>query len=130
MKDRIQTLSTEFIREIQWTIQQVRRMVRGDLRDDRLPMDKTAEAVVVKTPSGGIEARDGTTVKSALCDLYREVDGSSNTKTLTAIMEGASPAQVRVWNFANEAVAGDAYVVTSRTKSGTRYVVVESCDSD
>ena len=130
MGERVTRLHPEFLAEMRWAIDQVKRMQRGNLRDDRVPMDKTAEDIVVKTPEGGIPARDGTTVSSALCLLYKEVDGASNTKTLTPIEIDSTHQTIRVWNFSNEAVAEEAYVVTARTKSGTRYVVVESCDPE
>ena len=130
MTERVTRLHPEFLAEIRWAINELKKTHRGGLRDDRLPGEKTAEDIVVKTPEGGIDARDGTTVSSALCLLYKEVNGSSNTKTLTPIEVNSTHQTIRVWNFSNEAVAGDSYVVTSRTKSGTRYVVVESCEPE
>ena len=130
MGDRVTRLHPEFLAEIRWAISELKKQQRGQLRDDRQPGDRTAEAIVVKTPAGGIAARSGTTVSSALCLLYKEVDAAGNTKTLTPIEVNSTHQTTRVWNFSNEAVAGDAFVVTDRTKSGTRYVVVESCDPE
>jgi hypothetical protein len=83
------------------------------------------EDLVVKTPAAGIAARSTTTVNSALCDIYRET-GTGTTRTLTAV----TSEQVRVFNFSNVAISGLRYVVTSVTRWGTRYVVLESCNSD
>jgi hypothetical protein len=130
MVERTTHLHPEFLREIRWAISELKKQQRGQLRDEGRTPDKSAEAIVVKTPAGGIPARSGTTVSSALCLLYKEVDAASNTKTLTPIEVNSTHQTIRVWNFSNEAVAGDAFVVTGRTKSGTRYVEVESCDPE
>ena len=88
-------------------------------------LGRASDDLVVKTPSGGIAARSSTTVNSALCDVYRET-GTGSTRTLTAV----TSTQVRVFNFSNAAVGGSRYVVTSCTRWGTRYVVVESCTAE
>jgi hypothetical protein len=130
MPEKVTRLHPDFLDEIRCAIDQLKNAPRGQFRDDPLPRTETADDIVVKTPEGGIDARDGTTVYSAMCLLYREVDGSSNTKTLEPIEIDSTHQTIRVWNFSNGAVAGDAFVATSRTKSGTRYVVVESCEAD
>ena len=78
--------------------------------------------IIVKTPEGGIAARDGTTIYSALCTRCIEVDGPSNTKTLVETDE-----ELRIYNLYPDAVAGEVYVITSSTFHGTRYVSGEPC---
>jgi hypothetical protein len=73
--------------------------------------------IIVKTPADGIDARDGTTISSAICTRCIEVDGTSNTKTLVDTDE-----EMRIYNLDLAAVAGEVYVTTSITLHGTRYV--------
>lgn len=75
--------------------------------------------IVVKTPGAGIDARNGTTIYSALCTRCIEVDGASNTKTLVETDE-----ELRIYNLYPVAVAGEVYVITSMTLHGTRYVAL------
>lgn len=85
----------------------------------------------VMTPSGGITARSGTTLNSAMCNAYRDRRGSAGTGTLEALLNAAgNPYQIRVFNTSNGAVGGSRYVTSSRMLSGMRYVVVESCAAE
>ncbi len=78
--------------------------------------------IIVKTPEAGIDARDGTTISSAVCTRCIEVDGASGTKTLVETDE-----ELRIYNLYSSAVAGEVYVITSMTLHGTRYVSGEPC---
>ncbi len=78
--------------------------------------------IIVETPPGGIAARDGTTIYSALCTRLIEVDGAANTKTLVETDE-----PLRIYNLYPDAVVGEVYVITSTTLHGTRYVSGEPC---
>jgi hypothetical protein len=133
MAKTIQTLSPEFIREIAWAVEQVKRMRPGELRGDVPEPSKAPDDVVVMTPVGGIAARAGTTCYGEDCATYRitDADTTDGEITLQAIVDGDSAAlTVEVYNLSNEAVGGSRYVVTSRLKSGHRYVVLESCNAE
>jgi hypothetical protein len=133
MAKTIQTLSPELIREIAAMMERFRRMLPGELRGDVPEPAQAPDDVIVMTPSGGIAARDGTTCYGEDCATYRIVDSdiTDGEITLEAIVDGASAAlTVEVYNLSNEAVGGSRYVVTSRLKSGHRYVVVESCNAE
>jgi hypothetical protein len=130
---KVQTLSAEFIDELAWTIEQVKRLVKGSLQDGEPDLRNAPDDVVVMTPSGGIAARSGTTCYSEDCNRYTitDTDRTDGECTLTALVDGSSnPLTVEVFNLSNSAVEGDKYVVTARLKSGHRYVVVESCDAE
>lgn len=88
--------------------------------------------LVVKTPADGIAARSALTISGALCDRYRETGSvTTGTMTLEAVLKAdSSAAQLMVYNLSNDAVTGEAYVVTSVLASGVRYVVVESCTAE
>jgi len=79
------------------------------------------QAIYVLTPEGGINARDDTTIYSALCKRLIETDGPDGTLELVETDE-----EYRVYNFATEKVDGDAYVMTALTFCGTRYAVVSA----
>lgn len=133
MAKTIQTLSPEFIREIAWVIEQVKRLRPGELRGDVPDAAQAPDDVIVLTPEGGIAARDGTTCYGESCATYRvsDSDFTDGEFELEAIVDGNDdPINVTVYNLSNEAVGGSKYVVTSRLKSGHRYVVLESCNAE
>lgn len=133
MAKTIQTLSPEMIREIASMIDRFRRLLPGELRGDVAEPAQAPDDVVVMTPTGGIAARSGTTCYGEDCEIYRIVDTdfSDGEITLEAIVDGNDdPLTLTVYNLSNEAVGGDRYVVTSRLKSGHRFVVVESCNAE
>lgn len=125
--ERVTTLSPEVVREIQRAVADIHRLARGHLQPTRGPGDRTADGYFVRVPSGGIAARDGATLYSALCDLYKETTGSGNTRILTAIMQGSSQAQIRVWNIWARVIP-EGYYPTDRTHSGTRYVIYDDAE--
>lgn len=133
MKTKLTTIGPDFLKELRWTVDQVRRMVRGNISDAPPDIPQAPDDVVLWTPSGGIAARSGATVTGALCDTYRIVDSDpdDNEVTLEAILDGNSAAvQVKAFNLSNAAVGGSRYVVSSRLRSGHRHIVVESCDAE
>lgn len=87
--------------------------------------------LIVKTPADGIPARSGTTIYSAMCDLYIEIEsGTAGQMTLAALAPGGAAQQVRVYNLSNAAVGELRFVTVSLTQRGTRYVVLESCTAE
>jgi len=77
----------------------------------KLGLDPTTNhsSVIVKTPSGGIPARSGTTLGSASCTI-QVVDKSNDS-----ISDGSS---IDVLNLSTTAVAGDTYINAIRDRAG------------
>ena len=72
--------------------------------------------LVAKSPSGGIAARSGTTISSAVCTIW-----TRSGSTLSATSQTAT-----VYNLSSSAVAGSVYVGIVETNIG--YVAVwEDC---
>ena len=85
-------------------------------------------ALMVKTPEGGITARDCLVLGGpSCCVVYEEEQG-----TLTPVYcdDSATEWEIAVSNVANAAVTGSAYVLTDVLYNGTRVVTVESCDEE
>jgi hypothetical protein len=78
--------------------------------------------IIVVTPGGGIDARAGETLSSAICKICIEIDSSSNEKTIVETDQ-----EIRIYNFYPAAVSGGNYAMTSITAYGTRYVSGEEC---
>ena len=87
------------------------------------PQDRPTRGtdILVKTPSGGIAARAGTTLFSAVCTRCVETS-TADEKT---ILETDEP--LVVFNVYPDAVAEEVFVVTSLMATGTRYVSGEPC---
>jgi hypothetical protein len=81
------------------------------------PQDLTprSHVIFVKTPSGGIEARDNTTMFSAECTICVETS-EADEKTLKDTDE-----PIVVFNIYPIDVPGSTYVPTDLTVCGTRY---------
>jgi hypothetical protein len=79
--------------------------------------------LLVKTPSGGIPARSGTTVYSATCTVC--ILAETSTEGEREIIETDS--ELIVYNVYPDAVTGSAYVPTGLLEDGTRYVNGEPC---
>ena len=77
--------------------------------------------VIVKTPGGGIAARVGTTVSSAVCTRCVESSIADEKEILD------TDEAVIVFNLDTDAVDGSIYVGTGLTQSGMRYVVTTLC---
>lgn len=102
------------------------RAVRGNLEDEPSHYEEPDD-VVVLTPAGGIPARSGLTIYSELCDAYSCTDSATAGQATLALIPDY---QLRVYNLWLEAVPGSARVVTSRLKSGHRYVSLASCAAE
>ena len=91
-----------------------------------------ADGLMVKTPSGGIAARDCYDLSSACCKVYHADPAGDGTATLDPVYcdDSNTHWQIRVYNIANAAVSGDALVLTDVLKNGLRVVTVESCSAD
>ena len=91
-----------------------------------------ADGLMVKTPSGGIAARDCYDLSSACCKVYHADPAGDGTATLDPVYcdDSNTHWQIRVYNIANAAVSGDALVLTDVLKNGLRVVTVESCATD
>ena len=77
---------------------------------------------MVKTPAGGITARDGTTVYSALCTVCVLEISAEGQRTIHE-----TDYEEVIFNVYPSAVAGSVYVMTSVMTDGTRYVSGEPC---
>lgn len=75
------------------------------------------QSMIVKTPSGGIDARVGTTLSSATCTRCVEAETvTPGEKTLHDTGE-----ELLVYNVDLADIAGDSYVRTDLSPNGTRY---------
>jgi hypothetical protein len=79
--------------------------------------------ILVKTPSGGIPARSGTTIYGVECIVCAEAEGSAAGEKL--IIETSD--RRMVYNIYPETVTEEVYVPTGLTWKGTRYVTGEPC---
>lgn len=86
------------------------------------PQDRPTRGtdILVKTPSGGIAARAGTTIFSAVCTRCVETS-FADEKT---ILETDEP--LVVFNTHATDIAGDEYVMTKLTATGMRYAELNS----
>lgn len=75
--------------------------------------------VLVKTPSGGIDGRSGTTIYSATCTVCVLAD----TATAGQRLIHETSEEVVVYNLHELDVAGSVYEMTGLTSRGTRYVI-------
>lgn len=90
---------------------------------DATPTKATPKDVLVKTPVGGIAARNGTTIYSSSCTRIVETsDGTAGERELVETTE-----TLEVFNIYPDAVTGEVIVPTSLTIWGTRYVTGEPC---
>jgi len=118
---KLTTLGPELLREIRWTIDRVKRMVGGDLRDDERKVPLAPDDYIVKTPTGGIAARSGTTVYGEECDVYKLVgDVTSGELEMEEIEDFA----VMVYNLSEDGnIEGDKHVASALLKGGARYAL-------
>jgi hypothetical protein len=89
-----------------------------DVKEENIGTD-----LFVDVPEGGIPARVGRTIYGVMCQGFIEVEVSSLTKELV------DSGVVAVYNISNAKISS-GIMATSITGSGTRYVVVESCEPD
>jgi hypothetical protein len=74
------------------------------------------DGFVCETPSGGITARSGSTISSAMCVVYKRVTNTISSTSNT----------VKVWNLSTTAVAGSVLIVAEPTNIGL-VAVWEDC---
>lgn len=74
----------------------------------RIIVDGSENAVVMKTPGGGIAARSGTTVSSATCTQWNRATSTMSTSTET----------YTVWNLSTVAVDPSVFIVAVETNIG------------
>ena len=125
MAETVQTLSPEFIKQCAWAIEQVRRIVKGNLQDTETGLQRAMDGVVVKIPTGGIASRYNETLYGEYCDLYRIVDTDPDDDeiTLEAILDGNDAAvQAKVFNFTESTAEAGTYQVSELFRSGHRYI--------
>ena len=82
---------------------------------DRKPV---GQHILVKTPEGGIQARDGETIYWEWCKRCIQRNAGSEKE----IVE--TDEQLIVFNTLEQAVAGDVYVMTGLTECGVRHVLL------
>lgn len=75
--------------------------------------------VLVKTPSGGIDGRSGTTIYSATCTVCV----LAQTATAGQLLIHETGESTVVYNLHELDVAGSVYEMTGLTSRGTRYVI-------
>lgn len=119
------TLSAEALRQIQRLVRQ-ELMVGGAWRPGRT--QETSGVLpfyLCETPAGGIAARSGTTLSSAVCTVKR----INSTNQLVTATDGAGNAiTVTVFNLSGSAVAGSALIAAQQEiASGKLIVNVEDC---
>jgi hypothetical protein len=132
MATTINTFSEEVMREIVTMLRWWRARDKTGDHSTTYTLPQAPDDYVAYTGSGGIAARSGTTITGELCTIYVETgDITSGSMTLSKCTNGdGSDYQLMVYNLSNVAVNGSRYVVTSRLKSGVRYVVLESCNAE
>lgn len=81
---------------------------------DRAPIGQT---MVVKTPTDGIDARDGDAISWAWCDRCVETNTASGKQIVP------TDERIQVYNLQESAIAGNAYVQAAMMDCGFRYVV-------
>lgn len=75
------------------------------------------QALIARTPSGGIPAMSGTTPGSATCRIWNRTPSNALADSLVDVI---------VYNMSNSAVAGAKYIQAKRI-DGVLWVDVESC---
>lgn len=124
MKQTGITLSPDLLQEIRWTINEVKKLVRGQLGPPEADPPKSPDDIVAWIPAGGIKPRNADTLYGVYCDLYRiiDTDPDDDEIQLEAITDDYYQAyQRKVFNPWDETLAGDVYNVTSLLKSGHRW---------
>ena len=84
---KLTTLGPELLRDIRWTIDRVKRMVGGDLRDDERKVPLAPDDVIIATPAEGLPARDGSTIYGESSQVYGQGNPSGGARTVSAITD-------------------------------------------
>lgn len=88
------------------------------------PQEYVTEGFLLRTPSGGIPARSGTTAGKANCTPYYI---NASTDTITELTDNSDAAQTfEVYNVFGTAVAGNVYITAKRVY-GVLLVDAEDC---
>lgn len=126
----IQTVSDAFIAKVNWLYDRFRGLSGSDLRQIREVLPDGPEDLICYVGSGGMAARSGMTISGIELPVYTTTgDITSGTMTMVAVTDGTgAPYNVMVYNVANGPITGPKYIVTTRMKTGLRYVVVEPCE--
>ena len=90
MAKTIQTLSPEFIREVAWAVEQVKRLRPGELHGDVPDVAQAPDDLIIMTPSEGLPARDGATIYGESSSRYVQSAPSAGSSTLSALVDGTS----------------------------------------
>lgn len=129
MQQTTHTLSADLLKEIRWTINEVKKIVRGNMTGSEGDPEKSPDDIVAWIPKDGIPRRQGAILYGVYCDLYRilDTDPDDDSIELQAITDDYYvPYQRRVFNPAEWDQQGDVYQVTSLLKSGHRWTAQRS----
>ena len=123
MAKTIHTVDPAVIAALQQDAAKARGDPRGDLRDDVPHLDQSPDDYLICVPPGGIGARDGNTLSSALCNVIRETHDDKTSRSLEKVLDGnGDPLQVRVWNIEGEDITCGLHR-SARLKSGVRFAL-------
>jgi len=119
-------MGVQFTREAAGKIKRAVRQIEGEPRTSPVTIpresNQTRSGLWALTPSGGIPAIDGTTLGSALCDLYYEYpttfSGTDRELLPLASPGGTVATQDYVYNCSDTAVGGSVYVPIEMSATG------------
>jgi hypothetical protein len=126
---KISTFSDEIMRELLAMLRWWRARPQNIATSQEYELAIAPDDLVALTGNDGIAGRSGTTISSELCIMYRTAGTiGSGAMTLQKMTNGdGSDLTQYVYNISDTAVGANKYVVTTRLRSGLRYVVLESC---
>lgn len=88
--------------------------------DQSAPGGCIANAIIIRTPTGGIPARSGATPGSAVCTVY-QINAAIH-------LTPATPARTEtVYNICDVPVAGDTYGKAERDEESCKYIIDLEC---
>ena len=103
--------------QLQRRVNELERLVKALMQPkSKAQLIASGEALVCKTPGGGIAARSGTTVSSATCTVWKRTGTTLSATTST----------VTVYNLSPTAVAATVEIVAVPTNIGL-VAVWEDC---
>ena len=121
MPDKFKTIGPNLLREIRWAIEQVKKLVRGDLRDDERNPGRAPDDYELTLPTNGIAGRNVNTIHSDATASYLteyDADTTDNQRELQAL----SHVDHELFNIRPAHLIGSAKRISCLTKSGARYV--------
>jgi len=119
--DKFKTIGPNLLREIRWAIEQVKKLVRGDLRDDERNPGRAPDDYELTLPTNGIAGRNVNTIHSDATASYLteyDADTTDNQRELQAL----SHVDHELFNIRPAHLIGSAKRISCLTKSGARYV--------